>query len=38
MNARGIALSEMGDAPARKRLQVHAPHFTVFFRTMLYDA
>lgn len=39
MNARGIALSEMGDAPAKEApYQVHAPHFTVFFRTMLYDA
>jgi hypothetical protein len=39
MNLRGIALSEMGDA-SRKEMpyQVHAPHFTVFFRTMLYDA
>ena len=39
MNARGIALSEMGDASAKEApYQVHAPHFTVFFRTMLYDA
>jgi uncharacterized protein (DUF302 family) len=39
MNARGIALSEMGDAPAREMpYQVHAPHFTTFFRTLLYDA
>lgn len=38
MNARGIALSEMGDASAKERpYQVHAPHFTVFFRTLLYD-
>ena len=39
MNVRGIALSEMGDA-SRKEMpyQVHAPHFTVFFRTLLYDA
>lgn len=39
MNIRGIALSEMGDSPEREMpYQVHAPHFTVFFRTMLYDA
>lgn len=39
LNARGIALSEMGDASAKEApYQVHAPHFTVFFRTMLYDA
>ena len=39
MNFRGIALAEMGDAPAREMpYQVHAPHFTAFFRTMLYDA
>jgi len=39
LNARGIALSEMGDASAREMpYQVHAPHFTAFFRTMLYDA
>jgi hypothetical protein len=39
MNARGIALSEMGDASAKEApYQVHAPHFTIFFRTMLYDA
>ncbi|MBL8821762.1 MAG: hypothetical protein JNJ77_04175 [Planctomycetia bacterium] len=38
MNTRGIALSEMGDASAKEApYQVHAPHFTVFFRTMLYD-
>ena len=39
MNLRGIVLAEMGDA-SRKEMpyQVHAPHFTVFFRTMLYDA
>lgn len=38
MNAKGIALAEMGDS-ARKEApyQVHAPHFTTFFRTMLYD-
>ncbi len=39
MNVRGITLSEMGDSPAREMpYQVHAPHFTVFFRTLLYDA
>ncbi len=39
MNVRGIALAEMGDAPAREMpYQIHAPHFTVFFRTMLYDS
>lgn len=39
MNARGIALAEMGDASAKEMpYQVHAPHFTAFFRTMLYDA
>ncbi len=38
MNARGIALSEMGDSSAKEApYQVHAPHFTVFFRSMLYD-
>ena len=39
MNARGIVLSEMGDSPEKEMpYQVHAPHFTTFFRTMLYDA
>ena len=39
MNLRGIALSEMGDSPAKEMpYPVHAPHFTVFFRSMLYDA
>jgi hypothetical protein len=39
MNARGIALAEMGDASEGEMpYQVHAPHFTVFFRTLLYDA
>jgi len=38
MNDRGIVLSEMGDASAKEApYQVHAPHFTTFFRTMLYD-
>lgn len=39
MNVRGISLSEMGDASAREMpYQIHAPHFTTFFRTLLYDA
>jgi isopenicillin-N N-acyltransferase-like protein len=39
MNAKGVALSEMGDASAKEApYQVHAPHFTVYFRTMLYDS
>lgn len=39
MNLNGIALSEMGDASGKEApYQVHAAHFTVFFRTMLYDA
>ena len=39
MNARGIVLAEMGDAGAEEMpYQVHAPHFTVFHRTILYDA
>ena len=39
MNLRGIVLSEMGDAPAREMpYNLYAPHFTVYFRTMLYDA
>lgn len=39
MNAQGIALAEMGDASAKEApYRVHAPHFTTFFRTMLYDA
>lgn len=39
MNLRGIVLSEMGDA-SRKEMPyvVHAPHFTLLFREMLYDA
>lgn len=38
MNAKGIALAEMGDASGKEAPYfVHAPHFTVFFRTMLYD-
>ena len=39
MNVRGIALAEMGDSPGREMpYQVHAPHFTTYFRTLLYDA
>lgn len=39
MNFHGIALSEMGDASRKETPYfVHAPHFTAFFRTMLYDA
>ena len=38
MNAKGIVLSEMGDAPEKEAPYfVHAPHFTIYFRTMLYD-
>jgi hypothetical protein len=39
MNAAGIVLSEIGDAPAREMpYNLHAPHFTSWFRTLLYDA
>ncbi|MCU0718202.1 MAG: C45 family autoproteolytic acyltransferase/hydrolase [Pirellula sp.] len=39
LNAKGIALSEMGDASKKEApYHVHAPHFTSFFRTMLYDS
>ena len=39
MNVWGIALAEMGDSPGREMpYQVHAPHFTTYFRTLLYDA
>ncbi len=39
MNVRGIVLSEMGDSPAKEApYDVHASHFTVFFRSLLYDA
>ena len=38
MNAKGITLAEMGDASGKEAPYfVHAPHFTVYFRTMLYD-
>jgi hypothetical protein len=39
MNAKGITLAEMGDASGKEApYQIHAPHFTIFFRTLLYDA
>jgi hypothetical protein len=39
MNAKGIALAEMGDSPEKESpYDVLAPHFTVFFRSLLYDA
>jgi isopenicillin-N N-acyltransferase-like protein len=39
MNAAGIVLSEIGDAPAKDMpYNLHAPHFTSWFRTLLYDA
>jgi hypothetical protein len=39
LSAAGIALSEMGDSPRRESpYNLHAPHFTTWFRTVLYDA
>ena len=39
MNARGVVLAEMGDASGKEAPYfIHAPHFTAYFRTMLYDA
>jgi hypothetical protein len=39
MNTAGIVLSEMGDASAKEApYDVQAPHFTAWFRTLLYDA
>jgi len=39
MNAAGIILAEMGDSPRREAPYViRAPHFTTWFRTLLYDA
>jgi len=39
MNAAGIVLSEIGDASAREMpYNLNAPHFTSWFRTILYDA
>jgi len=38
-SAAGLALSEMGDSPQREMpYGLHAPHFTTWFRTLLYDA
>ncbi len=39
MNAAGIVLAQMGDSPEREMpYNLQAPHFTAWFRTMLYDA
>ncbi len=39
MNAAGVALSEMGDSPESEMpYNLHAPHFTAWFRTVLTDA
>ena len=39
MNAAGIVLSEIGDASAKEMpYDIHAPHFTAWFRTLLFDA
>jgi isopenicillin-N N-acyltransferase like protein len=39
MSAAGIALSEMGDSPEKEMpYNVQAPHFTAWFRTLMYDA
>jgi isopenicillin-N N-acyltransferase like protein len=39
MNASGVVLSEIGDASAKEMpYNLHAPHFTAWFRTLLYDA
>lgn len=39
LSAAGIALSEMGDSPRKEApYNLHAPHFTTWFRTILYDA
>jgi hypothetical protein len=39
MNDAGIVLAEMGDASASDApYNLHAPHFTTWFRTILYDA
>jgi hypothetical protein len=39
MNAAGIVLSEIGDASAREMpYNLHAPHFTSWFRALLYDS
>jgi len=39
LNAAGIVLAEMGDSPRSEMpYATHAPHFTTWFRTLLYDA
>lgn len=39
MNAAGIVLSEIGDASAQEMpYNLHAPHFTSWFRALLFDA
>ena len=39
MNAAGIVLAEMGDSPKREMpYNLHAPHFTTWFRSILCDA
>jgi hypothetical protein len=39
LNAAGVVLSEIGDASAKEMpYNLHAPHFTAWFRTLLYDA
>ncbi len=39
MNSAGLVLSEIGDAgKAEAPYDIHAPHFTTWFRTLLYDA
>ena len=39
MNAAGIVLAEMGDSPKREMpYALRAPHFTTWFRSVLYDA
>jgi isopenicillin-N N-acyltransferase like protein len=39
LSGAGLALSEMGDSPRSEMpYGLHAPHFTTWFRTLLYDA
>jgi hypothetical protein len=39
MNAAGITLAEMGDSPGKEApYELRAPHFTTWFRSLLYDA
>ena len=39
LNDAGLVLSEIGDASAKERpYNLHAPHFTSWFRALLYDA